>query len=197
MKYSGNDIYTYEGTSVLKNNFNIKDQKILDEKEKDIVTRKLIYLVTNPIKEFSITGLKKIHKFLFDEIYPFAGEFRNVNISKGETRFCQSIYIEDQLKDLFSQLINKDNCLKNLSIEDFIDKFSYYFSELNLIHPFREGNGRTMREFFSILALESSFYISFHEITKSELLEACISSYTTDNKLFIELFSKNIIKLNK
>ena len=109
---------------------------------------------------FGITNLKKIHLYIFQRIYPFAGKFRMENIHKDSTEFCKSQYIEENLKAIFHGL-KQEEFLKSLNVEPFSQKAVYYLSELNKIHPFREGNGRTIREFIRQLAMHSGYIINF------------------------------------
>src|SRR5699024_10766700 len=84
----------------------------------------------------SIDNFKKIHEFLFQDVYPFAGEFRDVQLMKGQTRFCQDEFIESNLQKLCLQLQNEHNWKTK---EEAAKKLAYYKAEFNMIHPFREG----------------------------------------------------------
>ena len=146
-----NSIYCYPNSNVLVNKFDIHDNKKLASVEKKLVLLKLYTLMqNNNIGNFDIYHFLSIHKFLFEDIYPFAGKIRFEDIAKGSFRFAKWEYIEDQLRELLDKLA-KDN-FKNLSKEDMAKKLAYYMSELNVLHPFREGNGRTIREFIRQLA---------------------------------------------
>ena len=146
-----NSIYCYPNSNVLVNKFDIHDNKKLASVEKKLVLLKLYTLMqNNNIGNFDIYHFLSIHKFLFEDIYPFAGKIRSEDIAKGSFRFAKWEYIEDQLRELLDKLA-KDN-FKNLSKEDMPKKLAYYMSELNVLHPFREGNGRTIREFIRQLA---------------------------------------------
>ena len=146
-----NSIYCYKDSDVLVNKFDIHDNKKLEEIERKIVLAKLYELRQNKkIGKFDIYHFLSIHKFLFEDIYPFAGKIRSEDIAKDSFRFAKWEYIEDQLNGLLTKL-SKDN-LKNLSREEISKKLAYYMSELNVLHPFREGNGRTIREFIRQLA---------------------------------------------
>ena len=146
-----NSIYCYPNSNVLVNKFDIHDNKKLASVEKKLVLLKLYTLMqNNNIGNFDIYHFLSIHKFLFEDIYPFAGKIRSEDIAKGSFRFAKWEYIEDQLRELLDKLA-KDN-FKNLSKEDMAKKLAYYMSELNVLHPFREGNGRTIREFIRQLA---------------------------------------------
>ena len=146
-----NSIYCYPNSNVLVNKLNIHDNKKLATVERKLVLLKLYTLRQNKnIGNFDIHHFLSIHKFLFGDIYPFAGKIRAEDIAKDNFRFAKWEYIEDQLRELFDKLAKDD--LKNLSKNEISKKLAYYMSELNVLHPFREGNGRTIREFIRQLA---------------------------------------------
>lgn len=171
-----NSIYCYEGTNTLINKLNIKDSKLLENYEKRIVALKLLSLEKQGISgNFDIDHFVSIHKFLFDEIYTFAGLFRTENIAKDEFRFAQWEYIEDELKRLLNELKN-ENYLVNLDKSNLAKRLAYYTAEFNVLHPFREGNGRVIREFIRQLALKNGYYLNFHSVSTADLLNASIKS---------------------
>lgn len=140
------DDYFIEGTNVLKNNFNIDNNEELEQKEKEISLKKITYLELFPIEgKFDAIHLRAIHKFIFDEIYPFAGEYRTCTLAKTTRNFYDPDIIEDEL----------DKTLKTLSeeVKSITDKRKYAYVlakayyDLMTVHPFREGNGRSVREF--------------------------------------------------
>lgn len=140
MKKDYDEIYCYEGTDTLKNKQNIHDTQKLENYERSVVAIKLMALNKQGITgKFDIQHLKDIHFFLFGDIYPFAGEFRRENISKGYFQFATWEYIESELSSLLQRL-QEENYLLDLSQEDFVQRLAYYWSELNVLHPFREGN---------------------------------------------------------
>ena len=176
-----NSIYCYPGTDLLINKLDIHDSNKLFELEKQIVLAKSYILRQNT----SIHGFDKahfiyIHKFLFEDIYPFAGKFRTENISKGNFTFANWEYIETELDRLLEEL-KSDNYLENLDKKSFSKKLAYYLSELNVLHPFREGNGRTIREFIRQLAYKNGYLIDLTKSTPKEFFDASIRSvYETD-----------------
>ncbi|MCP1225756.1 Fic family protein [Sebaldella sp. S0638] len=185
-------IYCYQGTKVLKNILDIKNSNVLKSMENKLVTTNQIILLSRPITDLSENGFKKIHNFLFKDIYKFAGKYRNVNISKGSTNFCRHEYINTQMKEIFQKLKN-DNYLKNLPKNEFIKKITDFFADINAIHPFREGNGRALREYIRILALESGYRINleeFCELNIDDYVEACIVSIYANEELLEKLFGK-------
>lgn len=178
-----NSIYCYKDSDVLVNKFDIHDNKKLEEIERKIVLAKLYELRQNrQIENFDITHFVGIHKFLFEDIYPFAGLFRNENIAKGNFSFAEWEYIEDELKKLLDQL-KEENYLQNLDRNTFIKRLSYYMAELNVLHPFREGNGRTIREFIRQLAYKNGYVLNLKNINPKEMLHACIRSVVDTTQL--------------
>lgn len=177
-----NSIYCYEGTDVLVNKLNIKNNNTLQQVENKIVLAKLFELRKNKqIGDFSVEHLVSIHRYLFEDIYYFAGKFRAENIAKGYFSFAEWEYIEDELNNLLNKL-KKDNFLKNEDEKQFVKDLAYYMAELNVLHPFREGNGRSIREFIRQLAYVNGYLLDMQNITSNDMLEACIKSVidTTD-----------------
>lgn len=178
-----NSIYCYKDSDVLVNKFDIHDNKKLEEIERKIVLAKLYELRQNhQIGNFDISHFVGIHKFLFEDIYPFAGLFRNENIAKGNFSFAEWEYIEDELKKLLDKL-KEENYLQNLDRDTFIKRLSYYMAELNVLHPFREGNGRTIREFIRQLAYKNGYVLNLKNINPKEMLHACIRSVVDTTQL--------------
>ncbi len=177
-----NSIYCYENTNILKNKFDIKDNKKLEDIERKLVIVKLYELRQNKnIGNFDIKHFVSIHRFLFEDIYPFAGLFRTENIAKGNFCFAEWQYIESELQRILQEL-KQENYLKNMDHETFIKRISYYMSELNVLHPFREGNGRAIREFIRELAYINNYIFDLQNIEAQDMLNASIKSVidTTD-----------------
>lgn len=196
MKYNidGKSTYFYENTKIFVNYFNVNDQKILTQIETDITLNRISELNANPIKgRFGLTHLLRIHKYIFGDIYPFAGKTRNENISKGTTPFCSCEYIYENFQQLYSQL-KKENFLKHLEINIFCERLAFYMSELNMIHPFREGNGRAIREYIRCLALLNGYIINWSLLDKQYLLNAIIMSANKDYPALKDCLYKSIEK---
>ncbi len=178
-----NSIYCYPNTEVLRNKLNIKDIKKLQIYEAKITAAKSLGLRKKGITgDFDVKHIKQIHKYLFEDIYPFAGEFRTENIAKGEFRFAQFEYIETELESLLNKL-KKEEYLQGLNKKDLATKLAYYLAELNVLHPFREGNGRTNREFIRQLALKNGYQLDLKKVKAEEILEASIESIVDTRKL--------------
>lgn len=181
-----NSNYCYKGTNTLINKLDIKDPKKLQTYEAKITAAKLLALRRKGIiGNFDAQHLNKIHSYLFEDIYPFAGKFRNENIAKGVFRFAEFEYIEPELNRLLNEL-KKENYLQGLSKKDLSERLAYYLSELNVLHPYREGNGRTIREFIRELALKNGYKLNLSKIKPSDFLDASIKSIV-DTKDLAEL----------
>lgn len=171
-----NSVYCYENSNVLKNKFEIKDEKKLEEIERRVVLIKLFELrQNNQIGKFDIKHIINIHKFLFEDIYYFAGLFRHENIAKGDFCFAEWRYIENELNKLLNKL-KEENYLNGLNKQELAQKLAFYMAELNVLHPFREGNGRTIREFIRQIAYKCGYVFDIRHIEPKDMLNACIKS---------------------
>ena len=142
--------------------------------------------------DFSFKHLCSIHKQLFQDIYTWAGKTRTVDISKG-TVFCLVQFIEMQFEDLYRKL-QKENFLKDITDKaEMSERLAFYLCELNMIHPFREGNGRTQRIYIEQLCLNNGrFDIDFTEATKDEMISASVASVNDSNDQLEALLLKCI-----
>lgn len=189
-----NSNYCYPNSNTLINKLDIKDDKLLQKYEAKITAAKLLALRQKGIiGNFDVEHLNAIHTYLFEDIYSFAGKYRNENIAKGVFRFAEWEYIEPELQRLFKELKN-ENYLADLSKEELAERLAYYLSELNVLHPYREGNGRTTREFIRELTLKNGYNLNLSKVTPQDFLKASIKSIadTTDlaNLIFICLEKK-------
>jgi len=140
---------------------------------------RLADLFARPIRgAFDLKHLQEIHHYIFQDVYEWAGQLRTVNIAKSNM-FCLAEYITKNATDLFQEL-KHERYLQGLSEDELIHKLSKYFSEINAIHPFREGNGRSQREFIRILALMNGYRIDFHKASRDEMLSASLSSFNME-----------------
>lgn len=187
-----NSIYTYKGTNVLKNKLNIKSEEKLKEYETKVVALKLASIDKANIKRtFDKNHLINIHKYLFEDVYNFAGKYRKENITKENFRFSEYYYIEDNIDYVFNKI--KIDELKKLSFDELIKKLSEIMTDLNVLHPFREGNGRATREFVRELLNELGYDIKWFKIDYNDILKASIKAVVDDSEQ-IELLKKSIEK---
>ena len=175
------DPYCYPNSRVLKNKLDIRDFDELYDRERDLANLRSRELFESPIPgKFDFAHLKAIHKYLFQDIYDWAGEVRTVDIAKG-TLFCRCFAIDSEADRIFTEL-KKEKYLQSLSAADFAKRLAYYFSEINALHPFREGNGRSQREFIRHLALQNNYFLSFVGISTEEMVSASKASFSLDYK---------------
>lgn len=182
----GDSVYCYPSTTVLKNKLNIRNQNALWQAESDIAFVSLLELELNPIVgNFDKKHLFAIHYFVFRDFYEFAGQLRKEDISKGTTKFCVYKFIDSQLDELFGTI--REMKIEN-NAKSVVAFLSYLMAELNIIHPFREGNGRVIREFTREFALHLGYSIYWERLNKTELIEAMIKSVydTSDLKLCLK-----------
>ncbi|HOT75008.1 MAG TPA: Fic family protein [Candidatus Wallbacteria bacterium] len=182
--------YCYKGTDILINHFNVRDRALLNRVERDITDLKITELQIRPIKgNFNLTHLCAIHKFIFGDIYPCAGKIRREDIFKGSTMFAKYYLISDHIKQLFKEL-TEENFLKGLDKKNLCSRLAHYMAELNMLHPFCEGNGRAIREFIRELALARGYEINWHILDRDRLLLAMKSAATRSNDLLEPLLEE-------
>ena len=189
------DPYVYPGTNVLKNKFDIQ---FADEFE--IVERDVSGVRVTALRKQGVTGdfgpehLKSIHWYIFQDIYDWAGEFRTLQIYKGGTEFGHPGRLMDDLNGLCSD-IKRHGFYRNLSLEDTAAGFSDVLSRLNLIHPFREGNGRTQRVFMEQLALNAGFDLNMSGISENDMRNASIAANRGNQNLMRYLLKTSMTEI--
>ena len=184
----------YEGTTCLKNKLNIQDEAKLISLEKEITFVKAATLEHGFYKgNFDFTHYKAIHKYLFEDLYEWAGMIRNVDISKQGTRFVKAKDIESVATACFNRL-KAENYFKNLPQEIFVEKLVDFYCTTNLLHPFREGNGRTQRAFISQLVRNADYQLDFSEIEMDELMFATVQSANGVTDYLTAIFKEKIKK---
>lgn len=169
-------IYCYPDSSVLKNKLDIRDPALLRKVEADLSTARQAEIFHIPVAgRFTATHLCNIHRKLLGDVYSFAGHFRREDIAKGPTRFVTYSQIKEKLQRLLGQL-QQEKWLENVPFEVFAARSAYYIAELNYIHPFREGNGRAIREFMRLLFLHNGYVVQWDAVDVEALLSAMIDS---------------------
>lgn len=182
----------YEGTACLINKFDIRDEKKLSQMETLITTAKCKELEMNPIEgDFGFDHYKSIHKYLFKDLYDWAGEVRTFSISKMGTVFTAPQSIETAAQKIFTGL-QKENCYIGYDCERFIESIVDLYCSTNMLHPFREGNGRTQRVFLAQLIRHSGHDINFSTIDMDELMIATIQSANGVVDYLRDLFNESI-----
>jgi len=168
------DPYTYENSTVLVNKLDLREQTALDEFEAEISNARA--QESFPAGDLDFKHYKAIHHHLFQDVYEWAGKVRSVRISKGGNPFCFPENIEGQAAKLFKAL-EAVNYLQDLDAEAFANKAAHFLSELNVIHAFREGNGRSQLSFFAVLADHAGHPLDFDKLDPDAMLDAMIASF--------------------
>lgn len=174
---------------VLENKFNITNSAELAKVEEKISKTKALELfkkgLLNDLEAGTFDSLAKIHKYLFDEIYDFAGEIRNVNIAKGNFRFAPVIYLETALKNI--------DKMPQSTFDEIIEKYV----EMNVAHPFREGNGRSTRIWLDlILKKQLGKVVDWSSVDKEDYLLAMERSPIKDIEIKVLLKQALTDKIN-
>jgi cell filamentation protein len=186
-------IYCYPGSDVLKNKLNIRDRDELKQAEEEITALKQYMLMESPIKgRFTKTQLVNINRFLFEDISPFAGHIRCEQISKGDTMFFPPHLIDQELDKVFSKL-HSEKMMHETDRKRQVEHLSYIMSELNIIHPFREGNGRSIRELIRCMALYYGFSLDWSSADREMMLDAAVRS-VVDERAFCDVIVKCIVE---
>lgn len=174
------DPYVYPDTGVLRNLLGISDAEHLRVVEAGLSYVALGDLASRDLPgDYDLAHLQDSHREIFGDIYPWAGEIRVVAIAKSDL-FCLPQHIEAYAGDVFTALA-KERYLRGLSREAFVDRLAHFFAEVNAIHPFREGNGRTQRAFFSQVAAEAGWVIDWSGLDPDENVRASVLALRGDN----------------
>ncbi len=188
------DPYVYPGTTVLINHFNIRDQEELAYKEGAIFVMQSREAL--PSGNLDYAHLKAIHHHFFHLIYAWAGQERTVDIAKGESYFANKQFITSEITKLFDKL-KQDHFLAGLNQSNFCTKLSYYFNELNAIHPFREGNGRTQRAYCDLVAKKAGFILDWTKIETTHYIDASIKGFNGNYEAMNILLQKMVSPLKE
>jgi cell filamentation protein len=195
-RYDIADTYCYDDSSVLKNKLGLQDQDKLDTFEADITALRIIELDNNPVLgQFDLEHLQKIHFHVFQDLYDWAGKIRTVDIWKDESHFANIRMIDSAANKVFTDLA-KENFFQDKDKEFVATRPAHYLSELNVLHPFRDGNGRTQRIFISQLAQRTRYQLNYADLDKRVIYTAMEKAFFGDESQLAELISINL-KLSK
>ena len=188
----GDSLYCYPHSNTLKNKLHIQDEKILEQAELEL-TEYASLLIEYAEPPYDLQYLKNIHSSLFSDLYEWAGELRQVDISKGDTRFCTFSRIEVEANKLFKQL-QSQNYFQNLEQQKLIIQLADFYCELNVIHPFREGNGRTQRIFFEHLLAYCGYGVDWFQTESQERwTQANIEGFYGHLDGLVQIFNECIV----
>ncbi len=182
--------YCYKDTDVLINKLNITNDEDLFNAERELVALRTYELNEKPLKgNFDFKYLKDIHRYLSQDVYRWAGDIRNCNIAKQDL-FCLTEHIESFGTAIFSEL-KKEKYYVNYDNETTLEKLVELFADINALHPFREGNGRSQRVFIESLAKINGIYLDLTNVSKMDMIVASHESINGDYKKLIDIFKNN------
>lgn len=171
------DPYVYPGTDVLKNKLGLSDPDELDRAERTLVQTRI--QEGSPTGRFDLFHLQAIHRHLFQDVYEWAGELRTLEISKGGHQFQFRQYIETGMADVHRRL-EAANYLRGLPRGDFAQEAGRIIGDVNYVHPFREGNGRTQALYLQQLSQQANHPLDLTKIDRSAWIEASKAAHRAD-----------------
>jgi cell filamentation protein len=145
--------------------------------------------------DISLSALRAIHFCLFQDLYDWAGNLRTVDLCKGRTRFANFSRIEPEADKLFHQLA-QENYLTGLTREQFVARLAHYYCEFNVVHPFRDGNGRAQRLLFEVISINAGFELRWEPIARDEWREANIAAYNCRLDLLTALLDRALTPIS-
>ena len=166
--------YCYPGTNVYRNKFDIRDAKELEDLERDLSAYRLLTLPH--VAAITPAGYRAIHRYLFQDVYDWAGQYRRVTTGRGAAAFCRAEFIEAEMSKRFAA-IDAEHDLRGLAADRFAARAAEHFNELNAIHPFLDGNGRTQRAFLEILAERAGHEIDLARVDPTAWNRASIEGF--------------------
>lgn len=183
----------YPDTTILVNKLDIRDQALLTEAESILVTSCSALIE----KEMAFENVDfayycNIHRRIFADLYEWAGCLRKINMSKKGTVFCDRSEIERIGKLKFERLKSAD-FFCGLPDSDFLDQLTEFYHEMNMLHPFREGNGRTLRLFITLLVRNSDRDIDFTRCDQDVLIIAAVKAAQGDISLLRNVLDEIIL----
>ena len=163
----------YEGTTCLINKLGIRDERLLAETESAYILAKASYLNLHPLAgNFDFKHYCEIHRFLFCDLYEWAGQLRQVDLSKKGTAFVAAEQIQECADACFARIASLD--FLEMDHDEFVAEVADFYNTMNLIHPFREGNGRAQRIFFQQWLQRLGYDIDFSQMDPDLFMIATI-----------------------
>lgn len=185
--------YCYPDTDVLKNYLNIHDEYRLSEAEMRLVSIRLYQIQVQPVSgNFDFDHLCSIHYHVFQDVYDWAGKPRTVNIAKGNSLFCPAWNIYGYADDVFRNYFK--GCMRTKDVpNEFVHVLAEHYADLNALHPFREGNGRSQREYCRELCLKCGYLFDLTRTCRNEMIQASIDSLEKGDNTGLEAVLRKCI----
>ena len=182
MYQSAPDPYCYPGSTVLKNKADLQTAEALEAFETAMTFARSEEPL--PRGRLSVRHYRAVHHHLFQDVYVWAGEFRTVRLAKGTSAFCYPENIRSEMNRIFAWL-KQEHFLRERARTEFATGAAHFLAELNAIHPFREGNGRTQLTFLAMLADRAGHSLDLNRLDPEQILAAMIASFSGDERLLI------------
>ncbi|NKC01949.1 MAG: cell filamentation protein Fic [Pseudomonadales bacterium] len=187
------DPYFIPGTTTLRNLAGIINEDTLAEYVREASAVRLFELDANPLDlPLDFKYLLAIHQHIFQDVFTWAGRIRTIGMSKGTTQFEWPERIERYANTLFDEL-RDEQYLVGLARDEFIARAAHYLNEINVLHPFREGNGRAQRAYFDHLAAKAGFAFQWSNVTPKEMIDASIHGFAVDTELFEDVLNRCLL----
>lgn len=184
--------YCYKGTNVFRNKEGLRDQAALDRFER---TASGLRILTITAKPMTSAGFRAIHRHLLRDVYEWAGRYRYIDTGRGPAPFCLAEHIPANMERRFAKLTSR-NFLKGTTVETFAVAAAEDVNELNAIHPFLDGNGRTTRCFLRMLAEQAGHRVDIGRIAAAAWNEASrIGFYRGDHGPMADIISAAMVPL--
>lgn len=184
----GRDPYLYPGLDIMRNRLNIRQQQRLEQVAYEMTALRAATIELGPLVR-GLPHLRTIHRQLYQDIFDWAGQLREVDIYQGDTPFCHFAYIEKEGNALMQDL-EEEGYLVGLEKAKFVERLAHYYCEINVLHPFRVGSGLAQRIFFEQLAIHAGYQLSWQGIEKEAWNQANQNGAMGDLTALQMIFSK-------
>jgi len=184
----GQDPYCYPGSSVLRNRLDLHDEARLHQAERELSEIAVGNLPLFP-PPYDLDRLQHIHRTLFGDLYDWAGELRSVNIQKGDTLFCTPERIPPEAAKIIRRM-QEANWYVGVSQTELITRIAEAYGDLNVIHPFREGNGRAQRILFEQIIVNAGFSVNWWLVKHAAWIPANIDAVACDYRGLEAIFER-------
>ena len=184
----GRDPYFYSGLNVMRNRLGIREAQRLEQAAWELTALRAATLELGPLAR-GLPHLCAIHRHIYQDVFDWAGQVREVDIYQGDTRFCHFEYIEKEGNALM-QSLEDEEWLQGLGKEEFIERLAHYYCEINVLHPFRIGNGIAQRIFFEQIALHAGYRLDWRGVDPENWSKANQTGAMGDLKPLCEIFGK-------
>lgn len=181
------DPYAYKGTNVLKNRAGLRDARLLEAFELEMTALRAEEAL--PAGRFGPAHYRAVHRHLFQDVYSWAGCYRTVRTAKDGNAFCYPEHIDVSMKKLFDRL-KAPPFTGGADVYAFIEGAADFLADLNAIHPFRDGNGRSQLSFLHLVALRAEHPLSLHKVRRATMIPAMIASFAGDTRLLVDELAK-------